>query len=299
MASQGLLLDLPAATTIPQAPLPTRPNLTPDFARFGTWGPEIRVVRDGAIGKCARWIATSGLWHLDPQSRWQQCQEANPHWFRTYRVARLDAPSFFLPAGEVVFRVEVNPAQIPEAPPEGVLMRHVEALMAFPRATTFLLQPVFVNDPVPRLYSAGDLRQEALGDQREALRIARQWGWAFRAAAWGRRKGRQGVEHAKRVALRMATRLLESLASDVAAQLPSRREIDPALFWATHRTLTRLHQRAEENGWEADVARFREALGRLTEIDPVLCFELPERPGELWFESHWFEGIDGRRYVHY
>lgn len=298
MASQGLVLEKPVAT-LRQAPLPTRPNLTPEFSRFGTWGPEIRVVRDGAIVRCARWIATLKERALDSQELWRRCQEANPQWFRTYRVARLDAPSFFLPAGEVVFRVEVNPSQIPEAPPEGVLMRHVEALMAFPQATTFLLQPVFVSDPAPRLYSADDLRQEALGDRHEAMRIARQLGWAFRTAAWLQRKQRQTIEKAKRIVLRLATRFLESLASKAVPQPARRGEIDPAVFWATHRTLTRLHQRAEENGWEADVVRFREALGRLSEIDPVLCFELPERPGELWFESHWFEGIDGRRYVHY
>ena len=34
-------------------------------------------------------------------------------------------------------------------------------------------------------------------------------------------------------------------------------------------------------------------------IDLVLAFELPDRPGELWFEAHWFIGRDARTYVHY
>jgi hypothetical protein len=51
-----------------------------------------------------------------------------------------------------------------------------------------------------------------------------------------------------------------------------------------------------------DMAAFRRAVVDLRMrlvIDPILCFELPERPGELWFESHWFEGQDGKLYVAY
>jgi hypothetical protein len=40
-------------------------------------------------------------------------------------------------------------------------------------------------------------------------------------------------------------------------------------------------------------------LRRRITIDPVLAFEVTSRPGELWFEAHWFAGNDGRTYVHY
>jgi hypothetical protein len=40
-------------------------------------------------------------------------------------------------------------------------------------------------------------------------------------------------------------------------------------------------------------------LRRRIAVDPVLAFELPDRPGELWFEAHWFIGRDARTYVHY
>ena len=42
-----------------------------------------------------------------------------------------------------------------------------------------------------------------------------------------------------------------------------------------------------------------EELRRRITIDPVLAFEVESRPGELWFEAHWFEATDGRTYVHY
>ena len=242
MASQGLILDRPTTASLRGAAPSTRPNLTPEFLRFGTWGPTIRVARDGTILALARWIALNVPDKFDSDELWQRCQEANPRLFRSYRIAKLDAPSFFLPAGEVVFRVEENPSQIPESPPEGVLMRHVEALEAFPHATTFLLQPVFISTPAPRLYNAAELRLEALGDQREAMRIARQFGWAFRTAVATRRRLRQGVERVGRWALRIATRLMERLASDAPSKGRSQAPmpVDPAIYWATHRTLTRL-----------------------------------------------------------
>ena len=40
-------------------------------------------------------------------------------------------------------------------------------------------------------------------------------------------------------------------------------------------------------------------LRRRMTIDPVLAFEVAGRPGELWFEAHWFAANDGRTYVHY
>lgn len=292
MAEQ--LLSLASAPVPQQKPVPREPvRLTPEFERFGTWGEEVGVVRDGAIWKLARWIALNGEPGLDEETLWQRCRDANPQFFRTYRTVNLDAPSFFLPRGEVVFRVVVEPSQLPDNPPEGVLMRHIEAMEAFPQATTYLLQPVFMSDSSVRLFSAGELRLEAEGDRREVLAIARRFGWAFRAIAAARRK----VRDACLFLLRIVTQELERLAPP-----PTRRQRfdwNEAGYWRARQTLTAMSQRAEEQGLLEEVVRFREALGRLAEIDPVLCFELPDKPGELWFESHWFQGIDGKRYVHY
>jgi hypothetical protein len=291
-----LAADPQPVTRSSQAPATERPRLIPEFERFGTWGAEVSVVRDGAILKLARWMTLYGDHHLGEQDLWQQCQQANPQLFRTYRIARLDVPSFFLPRGEVVFRVVVEPTQIPENPPEGVLMRHVEALEAFPQATTYLLQPVFVSDPAVRLFSPEELRREAEGDRREVMWFARRFGWAFRSLAYSRRQ----LRAAGRATGRAAGKLLEMFAARLRTRRPLRRiELDTASYWIARGTLTSLSERAVEQGRDGEALRFRELIGRLSEIDPVLCFELPEQPGELWFESHWFEGVDGRRYVHY
>jgi hypothetical protein len=73
----------------------------------------------------------------------------------------------------------------------------------------------------------------------------------------------------------------------------------------------RLHGRARideliarTSGSDLDVemTEFRRAMRDLRArlpLDPILCFELPHRPGELWFESHWFQGQDGKLYVAY
>jgi hypothetical protein len=47
---------------------------------------------------------------------------------------------------------------------------------------------------------------------------------------------------------------------------------------------------------------FRRSLVELRNhlaIDPILCFERPSQPGVLWFEAHWYIGIDGKTYVHF
>jgi hypothetical protein len=295
-----MLQAISPSTHAPQvalsAPSLERPRLTPEFQRFGTWGEEVSVVRDGAILKLARWLALHGDSNLSDRALWLECQRANPLLFRTYRIVRLDTPSFFLPRGEVVFRVVVDPTQIPENPPEGVLMRHVEALEAFPQATTFLLQPVFVSGSSVGLYSPADLRWEAQGDRREVMWLAQRLGWAFRALAYSHRQAKR----AGQATLAAAGRMVEGVAARLRTVRPPRRiELDTASYWIARRTLTSLSEQALEQGRDREAMRFREMIGRLSEIDPVLCFEIPERPGELWFESHWFEGIDGRRYVHY
>lgn len=45
-------------------------------------------------------------------------------------------------------------------------------------------------------------------------------------------------------------------------------------------------------------AVYREIV-ELRQWDPVTCFEVFDRPGKLWLEAHWFDAVDGKRYVHY
>ncbi len=274
---------------------------TSDFERFGEWGERISVVRDGAIHSMAYWLATH------PQRRefageqlWQQCLEENRSLVREYQLVRLDAPSYFLPAGEVVFKVTENPIQLPDNPPQGVMMRHLEAMMAHPVAKFYLLEPVFTSEPYFRLYTPGDLRNEAAGDRRVSEQIARQFGWAHRAANWTRARGRELAG----VAVRAAAWTVEQLAREIVPSRPAVRHLqaDDLAAILADETLVELARRADRHGLDQDARRLRRAIDELrwrVSIDPVLCFELDDRPGELWFEAHWFTGADGRRYVHY
>lgn len=238
---------------------PSFPAIRPEFQRFGSWGPQISVARDGTIGRLARWMATNPERNASGSELWQRCIASNPSDFRHYQIVRLDQPSYFLPRGEVVFTVVTNPSQLPENPPQGVYLRHIEAMTAYPTAQFYLLQPVFTNEPSFRLYTAGDLRTEAEGDRRQALWRARHLGWAYRAADWTEQRGRELRQLARECLERVETAVIEPIVR----------------------------------------SRFSADLQRRFEVDPVLCFELPDNPGELWFESHWFEGSDGRMYVHY
>jgi hypothetical protein len=68
------------------------------------------------------------------------------------------------------------------------------------------------------------------------------------------------------------------------------------------RDFTRRLERTHSLGLATESRRLEFALAELRRrivIDPVLAFELPDRPGELWFEAHWFIGRDARTYVHY
>ena len=144
----------------------------------------------------------------DATEVWNLCREANRECFRTYRVVTLDRPSYFLPAGEVAFQVIENPTQIPDRPPQGVMLRHMEAMDAFAEATFYFLRPVFVTEPCFRLATVDELRREAYFDQFDAFRCARQFGWAFRTQSWLARKRNA----AALFALRSATQLVEALA---------------------------------------------------------------------------------------
>lgn len=61
-------------------------------------------------------------------------------------------------------------------------------------------------------------------------------------------------------------------------------------------------QTARGRGSTSSVAELRAVYQEIQELrrwDPITCFELHRQPGKLWLEAHWFEGADGKTYVHY
>lgn len=286
----------PVAQPLPIVSKPSRLLTTEPFTRFGRWAPSISVARDGTIPHLARWLALHAPQYLSAAESWDRCRAANPTCFRTYRVVALDAPSFFLPAGEVVFEAIENPTQIPDRPPQGVMLRHMEALDTFAAATFYFLRPVFVTEPTLRLLTADELRREAHFDHFDAIRRARQLGWLYRSQAWLRKKRDAAAFHT----LRAVTRFVESLAWEITPA--QARTIDPATRRRLRHELESRLENTEYYGLARESRRLEialEELRRRITIDPVLAFEVASRPGELWFEAHWFEAAGGRTYVHY
>jgi hypothetical protein len=295
---QSTLATLPAANLPQPAALPRLLVGTEPFARFGQWAPPVHIARDGTIPRLAHWLALNRSAANNPHSLWQLCREANPECFRTYRVVRLDQPSFFLPAGEVAFEVIENPSQIPERPPTGVMLRHMEAMDAFAAATFYFLRPVFVAEPSLRLCTVHELRSEAYFDQFDAFRRARRLGWAYRSQAWLAEKR----DAAMLATLRGATRLVEEVTWRLSPSLPGNMPIDALTRRRLRRQLSHRLEHTRSLGLVKESRRLQFALDDLRRritIDPVLAFEVTSRPGELWFEAHWFAGNDGRTYVHY
>ncbi|MCA9261428.1 MAG: hypothetical protein KDA61_19565 [Planctomycetales bacterium] len=288
-----------ASFTLPRHYLPGRRGVRP-FELFGSWGEASATVHAGAGLTLIRWLALHAQLADDVDRWWAACRRANPACFQTFQTVRLAAASFFLPPGPVVFEVIENPAQIPDNPPRGVMMRHWEAMSSFPEATFYFLRPVFTCDPELRLFTPADLAEEVRLDRDNALFSARLYGPAIRAShfaahhvcgaasvCWARAKSFSAAL-AKKLEPSARTRAREAL-----------REIDPARL---PHGFVREVEREFRLGAETDVEAVRRATQRLREhqaIDPVLCFELPRQPGKLWFEAHWFDGRDGKRYVHY
>ncbi len=270
------------------------------FTKFGEWGETIAVARRGYGLRLARWLALNRARGESWDNAWRRCREENPVWFRSHRIVRMLRPSFFLPAGEVVFEVTERFTQVPDNPPRGVLLRHLEAMTAAPGATFYFLRPTFTTVPYFRLYTAQDLREDAEIDRGDAVFAARLYGWAFRAAEASRRAAVAGGRLALRgsiAAVNAAAALIRRL--NRSGGLDLRDRLDTHVFAElletelTGSTIT-------ETGTQAD--ELRRAIAELrfyASIDPVLCFETPDRPGELWFEAHWYEGQSGRTYVHY
>jgi hypothetical protein len=272
------------------------------FKRLGAWGDTVSVARDGTLFRAACWLALHRREAPSYEQLWTRCQQANPQWFTSFRTLQLDEPSFFLPAGDCVFQVITNPTQIPDQPPRGVLLRHWEAMLAAPHATFYFLRPVFTFDPEFRLYTAEDLRTEADGDRDEAIFAARLYGGPIRAMAWVR----DCANDAACLAVRGATLAVRGAAILTGAPIRRRersRELADLYFRLHGRHgIDELIARTSGSDFDAEMVEFRRALRDLRArlpLDPILCFELPERPGELWFESHWFQGQDGKLYVAY
>ncbi|MCA9239049.1 MAG: hypothetical protein KDA37_02565 [Planctomycetales bacterium] len=223
------------------------------FEYFGELSAEVLIAREATLGRLAHWLANNRTEQPDP---WRAAQLADPRSFKRYTIIRMAQPSFFLPAGEVVFEVQKNPTQIAQSPPARAMLRHLAAMDAFPSATFYYLEPVFTRQPALRLYTADELREEAAGDRRDAEVLACRYGALFRMHHWLCRQ-RDRVEQTLN---RWADQFDEMM---VARRQP---QMAPSPHWS---------------------------------FDPILCFELPEEPGRLWFEAHWYEGVDGRTYVHY
>lgn len=274
------------------------------FKKLGAWGETVSVARDGRLFRAACWLALNRSKGASYDKLWTACQRANPSWFTSFRLVRMDEPSFFLPAGDVVFQVIENPTQIPDRPPRGVLLRHWEAMNAAPHATFYFLRPVFTFDPEFRLYTADDLRREAAGDRDDAVFAARMYGSAIRSAAWVKQRCYDIARLATRLAVRVATFAVRGGAFMAGEPFRLRSRRLPEEFYRLHGRLDidELIARTRGSALDDEVVEFRRAMRDLRmrlPLDPILCFELPERPGELWFESHWFHGQDGKLYVSY
>lgn len=271
---------------------PAPPRLMPaarPFSDFGRSVEDVTVARPGTLWRLGDWIARNRRPGQLRGEVWRACRAANPHCFKTYAVISLARPSFFLPAGEVVFEATENPTQIPQSPPQGVMLRHLEALDAHPDATFYYLEPVFASEPTMRLFPADELRAEAAGDQQDAFMLARNYGAFFRARAWaGEQRTRCGAALAA-AAERVEDAVLE-LSARLLPQPASLRHLE-----ASYAVAVRLGQQDEAERLQRTIRRVRWHMT----FDPILCFELPGEPGRLRFEAHWYVGTDGKTYVHY
>ncbi|TWT77515.1 hypothetical protein Pla123a_21760 [Posidoniimonas polymericola] len=284
---QVTLQALAATSTAPRSPR-LAPAARP-FSDFGRWVDDVTVARPGTLWRLGDWIARNRRPGQLRSEVWRACRAANPYCFKTYTVIALARRSFFLPAGEVVFEATENPTQIPQSPPQGVMLRHLEALDAHPEATFYYLEPVFASEPTMRLYPADELRAEAAGDQQDAFMLARNYGAFFRARAWaGEQQSRCGAALAA-----AAERAEDALLNFAAWLLPQ-----PASL----RRLEASYSVAVRQGQQAEAERLQRAIRRVRwhmTFDPILCFELPGEPGRLRFEAHWYVGTDNKTYVHY
>ena len=253
------------------------------FQVFGQWRPPLRVARQRTDFEIAAWLSIHEHKTKNPREAWRRCEAAKQECFAEYQIVKLRRPSYFLPAAEVAFEVITNPTVIPDDPPRGVMMRHMEAMEKCPAATFYFLRPVFMNDRQVSLCLADILREEANDDRDYAMFLTRLFGWSFRGANCCRHR----VRDASRLALICGTSMVRQLNRGFDRLQRDRQRFLPAISTSSDPTATEDFRRS--------LAELRNHLV----IDPVLCFERPSHPGVLWFEAHWYIGIDGKTYIHF
>ena len=153
----------------------------------------------------------------------------------------------------------------------------------FPEATFYFLRPMFMADGSGELCLGDSLRWDEKEDREYAIFLARLYGWYFRR----REQCRQAARIAAACALEVATTWIRR-----ASRNADRRDM-PMPTAVFESDTDRLKKAAAE--FQATLSE----LERHVAIDPILCFELPQSPGKLWFEAHWYLGCDDRLYVHY
>ena len=325
------------------------------FPQFGEWGRTIPIAYPGTTFRLVNWIAQMRREIRDYDELWSQCMRANPDCFADLQLVCLSKPSWFLPKGETAFQIIRNPTNIPDNPPRGVLLRHMEAMDVFgENADYYFLRPTFDSDTMEVF--TGDLaREHAEQDKSDIIFMAQLYGGALRqidlaqrlalqavsVAEFFARKGVQGLAHVGSLITDCVERSrIKRLARENASGMhPSRlrplivRSLELGMFREAEifrdelrlrdRSITSIESfhglgqgraaiRARSESEFVRLARgagtdmstvelkrvFRE-IESLRNWDPVLCFELKDRPGKLWLEAHWFEGTDGKTYVHY
>ena len=127
------------------------------------------------------------------------------------------------------------------------------------------------------------LREEAKDDRDYAMFLMKLFGWPFRRANWCRHR----VRDAARLALICGTSMVRQLNRGFDRLQRIRPRFLPPISTSSDPTATEELRR--------NLAELRNHLA----IDPVLCFERESHPGVLWFEAHWYIGIDGKTYIHF
>ncbi|MEM7317333.1 MAG: hypothetical protein AAF497_29765 [Planctomycetota bacterium] len=317
------------------------------FARFGTWSDPIPMPYPHTTLQLVSWMARHQPGIRDEDALWEQCIISNRNCFQSLQPVNLCRPSWFIPAGETVFEVIKNPTNIPDNPPQGVILRHLEAMNVFGmRADYFFLRPTFVKD-TGELFTGALARESAEEHKGRMISLTKTFGGALRKSDVARRLATRSFVSAKAAANRGLDKFRqvgvwmyeqsERRRIRIAAAEPSRlmvptvrtlmeRAIELGMIeeadafrrslrnFDTDELLVGIYTRQRAIGVEdfvdeaisfgVDMPRtdLRIAYRELQDIfhfDPILCFELRARPGILWLESHWFDGQDGKQYVHY
>lgn len=192
------------------------------FHQFGNWSPPQRIAYSGATFRLVNWIAQNRRTTANYDDLWTMCQLANPDCFQQLDIIHLSRPSWFLPKGDVVFQVIKDPTNIPDNPPKGVLLRHMEALDYFgTRADFYFLRPTFAADTM-EVFTGEAAREHAEEDKSDILFMAKLYGPVLRGAATTKQVASLAASAAK-FAVRQGFRGLMSLERSISDQIERRR----------------------------------------------------------------------------